>query len=253
MSRIKISPKSKVALVSGSNRGIGKAITIELLQRGAKKVYVGARNLDTLKELKAKYGERLVPIALDVTDNTSIEKVAQTAIDLEILINNAGVFEAGGFFAEETYTSLKKNLDVNVWGLIKLSHDLIDSLKNKKEAAIVNIASVAGLANMPMAATYSATKATVHSIIQGMRAELIDENILVMGVYPGPIDTDMTKDFPMEKDTPQHVATEIIDGLIEGKEYVFPDEMSKQIEPAYYSDPIAVEKQFSQFIASTLE
>jgi len=252
MSRIKVSPKGKVALVSGSNRGIGRAITIELLERGAKKVYAGARTPDTLNDLKEQYGERLVPIVLDVTNDQSIEKVAKKATDVEILINNAGVFAAGGFFAKDTYTSLKKNLEVNVWGLIKLSHDLIDSLKNKKEAAIVNIASVAGLANMPMAATYSATKATVHSIIQGMRAELIEENILVMGVYPGPIDTDMTKDVDMEKDTPEHVATEIIKGLIEGKEYVFPDEMSKQIEPFYYTDPIALEKQFSQFIASEL-
>jgi len=253
MSRIKVSPKGKVALVSGSNRGIGKAITIELLKRGAKKVYAGARNPYTLNYLKEQYGDRLVPIALDVTDDQSIEKVAQKATDVEILINNAGVFAMGGFFAEDTYQSLKTNLEVNVWGLIKLTHELIDSLKNKDSAAIVNIASLAGLANMPMGATYSATKAAVHSIIQGMRGELINHNILVVGVYPGPIDSDMTKDMPMEKDTPQHVAIEIIQGLLEGKEYVFPDEMSKQIEPFYYTDPIAVEKQFSQFIASELD
>jgi len=253
MSRIKVSPIGKVALVSGSNRGIGKAITIELLERGAKKVYAGARNPNTLNDLKKKYGDRLVPITLDVTNDQSIDKAAKIATDVEILINNAGVFSTGGFFAENTYTSLKTNLEVNVWGLIKLTHELIDSLKSKDSAAIVNIASLAGLANMPMGATYSATKAAVHSIIQGMRGELINDNILVIGVYPGPIDTDMAKDIDMEKDTPQHVAMEIIKGLVEGKEYVFPDEMSKQIEPFYYTDPIAVEKQFSLFIASELQ
>jgi len=217
-----------------------------------KKVYAGARNPDTLNDLKEQYGDRLIPIALDVTDDQSIEKVVKKATDVEILINNAGVFATGGFFAKDTYQSLKTNLEVNVWGLIKLTHELIDSLKNKDSAAIINIASLAGLANMPMGATYSATKATVHNIIQGMRGELINKNILVIGVYPAPIDTDMTKEVDTEKDTLQHVATEIIKSLLEGKEYVFPDEMSKQIEPFYYTDPIAVEKQFSQFIASKL-
>ena len=248
MSQIKVPPKGKVALVSGSNRGIGKAITIALLERGAKKVYAGARDPSSLAELKAQYGNRIVPIALDVTDEQSIAEVAKIATDIEILVNNAGVFVPGGFFSDETYSSLQNNLAVNVWGLIKLTHELIDHLKNKEAAAIVNIASVAGLANMPMAATYSATKAAVHSIIQGMRAELINENILVEGVYPGPIDTDMTKDFEMEKDTPEHVAEEVVLGLLEGKEYVFPDEMSKQIEHEYYTNPIAIEKQFSQFM-----
>jgi len=76
MSKVKLDPKGKVALISGANRGIGKAIAVELLERGAGKVYAGARNVDTLKELVSKYGDRVVPVALDVTQDGSIENAA---------------------------------------------------------------------------------------------------------------------------------------------------------------------------------
>ena len=80
-----------------------------------------------------------------------------------------------------------------------------------------------------------------------MRAELKENNALVMGVYPGPIDTDMARDLPMEKDSPENVAKHIVDGLTEGKEDVFPDVMSAQIGAYYASNPKAVEKQFADF------
>ena len=82
----KITIEGKVALVSGANRGIGKAITIELLEKGAKKVYAGARDTSKLNDLKEKYGDRLVATELDVTNDESIAKVAETATDVEILI-----------------------------------------------------------------------------------------------------------------------------------------------------------------------
>ena len=75
--------QGKVALVSGSNRGIGKAITIELLEKGAKKVYAGARNIGSLEELKSQYGDRLVPVELDVTKDNTISQVAENAKDVE--------------------------------------------------------------------------------------------------------------------------------------------------------------------------
>jgi len=100
---------------------------------------------------------------------------------------------------------------------------------------------------MPMVATYSVSKAAVHSLTQGMRAELKDSNVLVMGVYPGPIDTDMAKDLPMDKDTPENVAKNIGDGLKEGHEDVFPDVMSAQIGAFYASSPKGVEQQFADF------
>ncbi len=248
MSEIKLNPEGKVAFISGSNRGIGKAIAIELLESGAKKVYAGARNTSTLNELKEKYGNRIVPVSLDVTDDASIEAAVAQVEDLDILVNNAGIFKVGGIFSEAAYDSLATNLDVNVWGLIKLSKRLVDQLRKSEETAIVNISSVAGLGNMPMAGTYSVSKAAVHSITQGMRGELVNTNTLVMGVYPGPIDTEMAKDLPMDKDTPQNVAKNIIKGLSDGQEDIFPDVMSEQVGAFYGSNPKGVEKEFGAFI-----
>lgn len=247
MSNTTLNPNEKTAFVSGANRGIGKAITIELLENGAKKVYAGARNIETLNELNAKYGDRLIPVQLDVTDSASINNATSQIEDLDLLVNNAGVFSVGQIFSDAAQPSLTENLNVNVWGLINLSNALVKHLKKDEATAIVNISSVAGLGNMPMASTYSVSKAAVHSITQGMRAELSDSNTLVTGVYPGPIDTDMTAEVEMEKDSPENVAKSIINGLISGTEDVYPDVMSQQIGESYATNPKAIEQQFAQF------
>jgi len=247
MKNLQVPIKGKVALVSGSNRGIGKAITIELLENGAKKVYAGARNVISLDKLKMVYGERLIPIELDVTKDETIENASKIAKDVEILINNAGIFSPGNFLDGNLLESLKTNLDVNVWGLVKLTNAFLEIIRNKKSGSIVNLSSVAGLASMPMALTYSASKAAVHSIIQGLRGELKTYNISVIGVYPGPIDTEMTKSFEMEKDTPENVAKSIIKGIKYGVEDIFPDLMSLHFGETYFASPKATEEQLSNF------
>ncbi|MFT4567616.1 MAG: NADP-dependent 3-hydroxy acid dehydrogenase YdfG [Saprospiraceae bacterium] len=219
-----------------------------MLEKGVKKVYAGARNVSTLSELQATYGDRLVPIALDVTDEASTKAAAAKVSELDILVNNAGVFSLGKIFSDLANSSLKQNLDVNVWGLINVSNSLVNQLKKDSETAIVNIASVAGLANMPMAGTYSVSKAAVHSITQGMRGELANTNTLVVGVYPGPIDTDMAAGLDMPKDTVENVARNVVQGLMNGAEDIYPDAMSEQVGAAYATTPKGVEKQFSTFL-----
>ena len=247
MTQVKVNPAGKIAFVSGSNRGIGKAITIELLERGAQKVYAGARDVSKFDSLKHAYGDRLVAVQLDVTDTNSIAKAASQVEDLDILVNNAGISSWGQILSDDVSSSLADVLNVNVWGLVHLSNALIGPLKKESSTAIVNFSSVAGLANMPMASTYSVSKAAVHSITQGMRAELAKDNVLVMGVYPGPIDTDMAAGVEIEKDSPENVASNLAQGLIDGVEDMFPDVMSKQIGEFYASNPKAVERQFAGY------
>ncbi len=247
MSEAQFSVSGKVAFVSGANRGIGKAIVIELLEKGAKRVYAGARDIRSLNNLMSHDVERLVPIELDVTDASSIARAAEATRDVQILVNNAGVLHVGGFFSKDAEENMQKDFDVNVWGLLKLSRAFVEILKNNRPGAIVNISSVAGLGNMPMIGGYSASKAAMHSMTQGMRGELFQEDILVMGVYPGPIDTDMAKDFEMEKDSPQNVAKDVVQALLTGEEDVFPDVMSKHIGKTYASNPKAIEKAFGEY------
>lgn len=241
----KISANGKIAFVSGSNRGIGKAITIELLEQGAAKVYAGARNVASLDELKQKYGARLVPVALNVTDDQSIEAAAKIANDVEILINNAGVYAIGNFLGGNLLESLKTNLDVNLWGVVKVTNAFLKAIMKHEAGAIINVSSVVGLANAPATLAYSISKAAIHSLTQGLRGELKETNILVSGVYPGPIATDMTAGYPMDMETPENVAKEILQGMADGVEDIFPDPMSKQIGQAYSMSPKTVEQQFS--------
>ena len=239
--------EGKIALVTGGNRGIGKAIVVELLESGAKKVYAGARDTSALSELQEKYGDKLVPVELDVTKDDTIKAAAQTATDVEILVNNAGVLLWGNFSSGNVVEGLEKNFAVNVYGVAKVTDAFLDVLRSKDSAAIVTVSSVAGLANMPMGLTYSVSKAAVHSMIQGLRGELKDTNILVSGVYPGPIDTDMAKGVEMEKESPENVAKNIIAGIQDGTEDIFPDPMAKQVGQGYASSPKAVEQQFADF------
>ncbi|MFK7810535.1 MAG: SDR family oxidoreductase [Saprospiraceae bacterium] len=248
MSNLTLNPQGKTAFISGANRGIGRAIAEELLERGAAKVYAGARRLESLEELTAKYGDRIVPVALDVTNDDSIKAATEKINDIDILVNNAGVLSGGGILSPNAVESLQQNLDVNVWGLVNLSNALANQLKKEQPTAIVNISSLAGLGNMPMIGTYSVSKAAVHSLTQGMRAELADHNTLVVGVYPGAIDTKMTAEMEMDKDTPQNVAKNIVNALEAGKEDVFPDAMSEQVENFYASNPKGVEQQFATFV-----
>ena len=247
MTQVKVNPVGKIAFVSGSNRGIGKAITIELLEKGAQKVYAGARNVSKLDKLKQQYCDRLVPVQFDVTDSNSIAKAASQVEDLDILVNNAGVASWGKILSEDVNSSLTENLKVNVWGLVNLSNAFINQLKKGNHTAIVNFSSVAGLANMPVASTYSVSKASVHSITQGMRGELANDNVLVMGVYPGPIDTDMAAGVEAEKDSPENVASNLLQGLMDCVEDMFPDVMSKQVGEFYSSSPKALEQQFAGY------
>lgn len=250
---IAVNPENKVALITGANRGIGKAITIAFLDAGASKVYAGTRDLSILDELKEKYGERLVPVQLDVTNRDDVKAVQEVATDIQILVNNAGVGAFGGFFDENYKETLQQNYAVNVFGLIDITHALSNALKNNKNTAVVNISSVAGLGNMPVVGTYSSSKAAAHSITQGMRAELASHNVLVAGVYPGPIDTRMAENFDMEKASPESVAQEIISGLQNGAEDIYPDPMSKQVGEGYSVSPKGIEKQFGGFVEETTE
>lgn len=248
MSTVKLNPNEKIALVSGANRGIGRAIVEELINKGASKVYAGARNIDSLIELKAAYGNKVVPVELDVTKQETIDKVAAQVENLDLLVNNAGKLALGSIISPEAHSSLKENFDVNVWGIVNLTNAVSHHFVKENPAAIVNISSLAGLGNMPFGSTYSVSKAAVHSITQGMRAEMSSHNTLVVGIYPGPIDTDMTSEWNMEKDSPKNVAKSVVDGIENGIEDVFPDVMSSQVGQFYATNPKGVEQQFAKMV-----
>ena len=160
-----------VALVTGANRGIGRAITEALLERGAKKVYATARDPKTLEALKQRYGSRVVPLRLDVTRADQVAEVARQTSDVDLLLNNAGLAEwpARELTNQAVVDQSRREMEVNYFGPLRMVQRFADTLADRG-GAIVNIGSAAGLANVPLMPTYSASKAALHSLTQAARA-----------------------------------------------------------------------------------
>lgn len=243
-----IDVRNKVILITGANRGIGKAYVEAFLNQGVTKIYAGARDLENLKEVTALNPDIIVPVQLDITNDEHIKKVAEQASDLDILVNNAGIVQGAGFTSEKTLEIARSEMETNYFGTLHLVHALLPHLKAKGQSAIVNVSSIAGISNFPMLGTYSATKSAVHSLTQGIRAELSQDGVLVLGVYPGPIETRLTEGFEMDKAPTSQVAEETLAALEQGVEDVFPDDFAKGMYDAFLKSPKALEKQFAQML-----
>jgi NAD(P)-dependent dehydrogenase (short-subunit alcohol dehydrogenase family) len=232
---------NKAIFVTGANRGIGKAIVDALLKQKVKKIYAAARDLEQLKFSDA----RLVPVKLDITDRRQIQKAVEQAQDVDVLINNAGVLSFApivGGNADE----LARDMNVNYFGTVNTIRSFVPVLEKRGEAAIACVSSIAGLVSLASIGGYSASKAALFSAIQAMRAELKPKHISVHGIYPGPIDTDMTKGFDMQKTSPQATAENIVKGILAGEDYIFPDPMSAEWGAMWAKNPKELEKQFAE-------
>jgi NAD(P)-dependent dehydrogenase (short-subunit alcohol dehydrogenase family) len=240
--------EGSVALVTGANRGIGRAITDALLERGARKVYATARDLSSLQALKQRHAARVVPLQLDVTDAGQVADIVRQAPDVQLLFNNAGVAEAKELTAEGIVDQARREMEVNDFAPLHLLQRFADGLAIRG-GAVVNISSVAGLTNFPFFPTYSASKAAIHSLTQGSRALLAARGVTVFGVYPGPVDTDMARDVMLIKTSPQDVAKAVLDGVEAGEEDIFPDPFAAAFGEQFHSSPKSSERQVAAMVA----
>lgn len=239
-----------VALVTGANRGIGAAFVDGLVSRGAAKVYATARRLDSLAPLVERHGDRIEPLVLDVTDPAQVRAAAHRAGDVRILVNNAGVAGTAGVPATHLDSAAfeRNEFEVNVFGLLSVTRAFIPVLQSNGGGAIVNLGSVASFVNFPLFQTYSASKAAVHSLTQALRVAL--PGTLVVGVYPGAIETDMAADVPLQKSPPAEVVRATLDALEAGEEDVLPDAMAQQLGAGFFADPKGLERQVQQMAAA---
>ncbi len=235
------------ALVTGANRGIGRAIVEALLERGATKVWAGARRPEAMAALTAAYGARVEALALDVTRDTDVAAAAQKAADVALVVNNAGVaLHVNAPATDAAWLRVgREELEVNLFGAFAVSQAFAPILARQGGGAIVNVISVAGLVNFPILLSYSASKAALHSLTQGLRAALRGQGTQVFGVYPGPVDTEMAAGLTMQKTPPGEVARAIVEGLAAGTADIFPDPMSRQFGEAFLRDPKGVEEQLA--------
>jgi NAD(P)-dependent dehydrogenase (short-subunit alcohol dehydrogenase family) len=234
--------QGKNVLVTGSNRGIGRALVDALLERGASRVYATGRSLASL-EAVAKGDERVVRLELDITSTEQTRRAAERAKDVDVVINNAGVLSSYGVLASQA-TDLQKDIDTNFFGLLNLARAFAPVLGARKGSALVSILSVASLANMPALGGYSSSKAAAWSLTQALRAELGKSGVTTFAVFPGPVDTDMIRAIDLPKTPASAVARAIVEGVEAGALDIFPDPMSRDVGAIFAKDPAAVERRF---------
>ncbi|GIG00635.1 SDR family oxidoreductase [Catellatospora citrea] len=217
-----------VALVTGANRGLGKAFTEELLARGASKVYATARVAASITD------PRVVPLQLDVTDPASVAAAAKQAGDVQLLINNAGIATGAGILDGDE--ALRREMETNYFGTVRVAHEFAPILAANGGGAIVNVLSALSWFSLPTTAGYSASKSAAWAATNALRLALHDQGTLVTGVHIGYIDTDMAAHVDGPKVAPQHVVAQVLDGVEEGLPEVLADDVSRQVKSGLSGD-----------------
>ena len=229
---------NKTVLITGANRGIGRALVKEALHRGAKRVYAAARVPLQIAD------ERVTPLTLDVTSTSQIQRAADQVGALDVLINNAGI---AGYDDLMNPDVVEQHLAVNLFGPLRVTNAFVPLLKRSK-GAIVNNLSLAGLAALPMIPAYSISKAAAFNMTQSLRALLTAAGVSVHAVVLGPIDTEMSRGLEIPKASPESAAAGIFDGLANGEDEIFPDPASASIADAWRNGAVkAMERQFAAF------
>ncbi len=230
--------KDRAVLITGANRGIGRAMIEEALKRGVRKVYAATR-------VAFEHADpRVIPVLLDVTSAADIQRSLANIESLDVLINNAGV---------ATYDDLgdpaviEHHLAVNLFGLLNVTRALLPLLERSK-GAIVNNLSLAGIAPLPMIPSYSLSKAAAASVTQSLRMLLASEGVTVHAAFIGPTDTDMTRGLEIPKSSPAVTAQGIFEGLANNEDDIFPDPASQPTAEGWRQGVAkGMERQFAAF------
>jgi short-subunit dehydrogenase len=234
--------KGAIAFVTGANGGIGTHYIEALKTAGARRIYAGARNPDSLAEIVATDPERIIPVQLDIVDDESICLATTQCQDVTLLINNAGIAKYQGLIAAPDLSSARAEMEVNYFGTLSMCRAFAPILKASGGGAIVNMQSIIALVNFPQNGGYSASRAASLSMTQGVRAELAAQRTLVIAVLPGTVDTKMGKNNPPPKVAPAEVARVALQAVIDGTEEVYPGEQATEMAAQMLKDPKAIEK-----------
>ncbi len=216
--------KNSVVLVTGANRGLGAEYVRQLLERGAAKVYAGARNIESVTI------EGATPISLDVTRDSDIAAAVAQCPDLTCLINNAGVVLGGRIMADNALENAKAEFDTNVWGPFNLSKAFAPTLAANGGGAVVNVLSAVSWMSIKEVATYAMSKSAAWSFTNGLRLELARQGTLVVAVHPAFIDTDMAATVTLPKTSTHQVVARTLDGVEQGLVEVLADDTAQFVK-----------------------
>jgi NAD(P)-dependent dehydrogenase (short-subunit alcohol dehydrogenase family) len=220
-----------VVLVTGGQRGIGKAIVDDLLSRGAAKIYATARTP------KPTDDTRVVPLALEITDQASIDALAATAPDVTVLINNAGASSPDSYL-DTPIEDVRAVFDANFFGPLQLTRAFVPIIERNGGGHILNAHSA--LSWVARHGAYSATKAAFWLQTNAIRLELLNRGIGVTGLHMGYVDTDMTTAVTAPKARPEDIAKQALDGIESGAYEVLADDTARGAKAGVSADLTAV-------------
>jgi NAD(P)-dependent dehydrogenase (short-subunit alcohol dehydrogenase family) len=216
--------ENSVVLVTGANRGIGLAFARDLLARGARKVYAGARDPATVTQAGVQ------PLRLDVTNPVDVAAAAELASDVTLVINNAGIAHAGGFLAPDSEDVTRRLFETNFFAMLRMSKAFAPILKANGGGAFLNVLSVASWANGGELAAYSASKSAAWSLTNALRHELAAQKTQVLALHMGYVDTDLTRGLDAPKSSPELIVARALDGLESGADEVLADDITLHVK-----------------------
>ena len=222
-----------VVLVTGANRGIGRAFAREALARGARRVYAAARDPASV-DLPG-----VLPLQLDVTDPDQVARAVRDCGDVSVLVNNAGVATLGGFLEDTTLENTRRQFEVNFFGMLRMAQAFAPVLAANGGGAMLNVLSIASWINRPLLGTYGATKSAAWALTNGLRQELRAQGTQVTALHMGFVDTDLTRGIEMPKSTPEAIVREAFDGLQAGALEVLADAMTVKVKQSLSSPSAA--------------
>ena len=215
------------ALVTGGNRGFGRAMVEELLDRGAAKVYA------TSRAPQPQWDERIVPLVVDVADDDAVAAAAQAAADVSIVVNNAGI-ALNTPVLDAPLTDIRAELETNLFGVIRVTRAFSPVLARHRSSSLVNVLSV--LSWIAFGGGYEISKAAAWSATNSMRVRLREQGTIVTALHVGYMATDMTAGLDVPKADPAEIARQTADAIVAGQFEVLADETSRTVKSQLSQD-----------------
>lgn len=216
--------ENAVVLVTGANRGIGQAFTRELLARGARKVYAGARDPATVTQSGVQ------ALRLDVNEPEDVAAAAARASDVTLIINNAGIAEVGAFLAPDSEEVTRRIFETNFFAMLRVSKAFAPILKANGGGGLLNVLSIASWVSVGVLPAYSASKSAAWSLTNALRNELAAQNTQVLALHMAYVDTDLTRGLDVPKSSPEEIVQRALDGLESGADEALADEFTLQLK-----------------------